>query len=164
MAGPRVLLSCQRAPQIPLAANMRHRSEMAELQRVCHAMVRAAQQAGKRAPGTPSSLLDTLVSATDDGGVDGDPAQAASGTTGSKLSDRELIDQTLTFLVAGEMLPAARAAGMVSLSLSSGCPVIHLFARHLKRRPRNKHADPDVGHVPARQASGVATSAAQGSP
>ena len=118
MAGPRVLLSCQRAPQIPLAANMRHRSEMAELQRVCHAMVRAAQQAGKRAPGTPSSLLDTLVSATDDGGVDGDPAQAASGTTGSKLSDRELIDQTLTFLVAGEMLPAARAAGIVSLSLS----------------------------------------------
>jgi cytochrome P450 len=86
--------------QIPLAANVRHVSDMSELQRACSGLVRAAQQVGQRVPSNTASLLDLLIEATDE------EATASVGSSGprsgAKLSDRELIDNTLTFLVAGK--------------------------------------------------------------
>ena len=78
---------------------------MAELQRACEGLVRAAQvqlKSGGRqvkSDGT-TSLLSLLIEATDAEGE-------AASSTANKLSDRELIDNTLTFLLAGVSYVAA---------------------------------------------------------
>lgn len=107
--------------QLPLKSNVRSAADKAGMQQLCHEFLsgaRAAAAAGEAkaqtaasstdssaGPGSAASLLDILVSATDSEDAEASqPAGAAQGSTRAplRLSDTELVDQVLTFLLAGE--------------------------------------------------------------
>lgn len=107
--------------QLPLEANVRNAADKAGMQRLCHEFLDGARAAAAvrgdtslsipatgpgLSPGT--SLLDILVSATDSDGIEASQPDNRSSTSSKqasaplKLSDSELVDQVLTFLLAGE--------------------------------------------------------------